>query len=274
MAEAVLYETHTHTTLCKHATGTIEEYAERAVARGMKGLTVTCHNPLPDEKSLSVRMREDEFDVYLGMVEQVQRGFEGRLDVLLGMEFDYAPEFEGYLGEQVKAAGFDYCLGSIHPQTDYYCEWYHKGDAFEDQKTYFDMIAKVAECGMFDCVSHPDLIKIFTREDWDLERVWPWIEEMLDRVEATGVAMELNTSGEIKVYPEFNPSERILGEMQRREIPVVIGSDAHAAVRVGDRWEKALRTLAGVGYTEINYYKQRERVSVGIDEGLKSLVEC
>ena len=44
----MLYETHMHTPLCKHAAGEPEDYAEVAQRRGLKGIIVTCHNPAPD----------------------------------------------------------------------------------------------------------------------------------------------------------------------------------------------------------------------------------
>ena len=44
----LLYESHSHTPLCKHARGEPEEYAAVAEARGLKGIIFTCHCPLPD----------------------------------------------------------------------------------------------------------------------------------------------------------------------------------------------------------------------------------
>ncbi|QQE10465.1 histidinol-phosphatase [Planctomycetota bacterium] len=271
MPQPILYETHTHTTLCKHADGSISDYADHAIARNLAGLTVTCHNPLPDNLSIAVRMREDQLPEYLKLVADAKAKYANKLDVLTGMEFDFAPEFIPYLQNQIESTKFDYCLGSIHPQTDYYMDRYHSDDPFENQKIYFDMIAKVAESKLFDCVSHPDLIKIFTKKHWNYEAIEPVIIDMLDRVAVTNVAMELNTSGEIKSFPEFNPSTRILEKMFKRSIPVVIGSDSHTPKRVADRWEKALNTLASVGYTEINYFKNRERIAVPIQNALASL---
>ncbi|MEZ4580079.1 MAG: hypothetical protein R3A10_00245 [Caldilineaceae bacterium] len=54
----------------------------------------------------------------------------------------------------------------------------------------------------------------------------------LDRIAATGVAMELNTSGLQKRIPEMNPARTILVEMRARGIPVMLGADAHVPERV------------------------------------------
>ncbi|WP_432798923.1 histidinol-phosphatase [Poriferisphaera sp. WC338] len=272
MNDRVLYETHSHTELCKHAQGSVKDYAMRAEERGFKGHTVTCHNPLPWGWSPQVRMFEEQFQEYLDMIHEVREAFAGHLDILTGMEFDYVPELEDYLLQQVTWADFDYCLGSIHPQTDYYLEKYKVDDEVENRRIYFDLIAKIAESDLFDCVSHPDLIKNFMPDVWDIDQAMTDIIPMLDRVAATGCAMELNTSGIHKKIAEMNPGSEILREMQNRDIPVVIGSDAHIPNRVGAQWEEALDMLESVGYTEINYFIQRQRTAVAISDARNSLL--
>ena len=58
------------------------------------------------------------------------------------------------------------------------------------------------------------------------------IRRCLDRIAATDTAMEINTSGLNKLYPEMNPGPQMLAEMCERGIPVVMGADAHDPVRV------------------------------------------
>lgn len=116
MPAPVLYETHSHTPLCKHATGLPGEYAAAAKARGLRGLTVTCHNPMPDGFSAWVRMDEEEFPEYLDLVAQAKEEWADELDVLLGLEADYFEGYESYLEKQLNSAEFNYVLGSVHPQ--------------------------------------------------------------------------------------------------------------------------------------------------------------
>ena len=87
------YESHTHTELCKHAKGSPDEYAAVAARRGLKGMTVTCHSPLPDGINAQVRMRPEELDVYEKLVRDAAAKWRGALDVRLGLESDYAPQF-------------------------------------------------------------------------------------------------------------------------------------------------------------------------------------
>ncbi len=93
----------------------------------------------------------------------------------------------------------------------------------------------------------------------------------LDRIAATGVAMELNTSGLLKALPEMNPSPSQLGLMRERGIPVVLGADAHMPRRVADGYAMALRMLQAAGYAEVSYFLERRRHEVPITEALASL---
>jgi histidinol-phosphatase (PHP family) len=83
--------------------------------------------------------------------------------------------------------------------------------------------------------------------------------------------MELNTSGELKSYAEMNPGPKMLHAMAKRNIPVVIGADAHVPERVADRYEKALDVLERVGYSEISFFLERKRQTVPISVARASL---
>lgn len=268
----LMYETHSHTPLCKHAVGLPGEYAAVAEARGLRGLTVTCHNPMPDGFSSHVRMGVDEFETYLTLVEQAREEWEGRVDVRLGLEADYFAGYESWLEQQLDAHDFHYVLGSVHPQIPEYKARYQQNDPFRFQQIYFELLADAAETGLFDSLSHPDLIKNQTSEHWLPDRLMPSICRSLDRIAATGIAMELNTSGANKVVAEMNPFPAMLGEMRAREIPVVIGADAHEPGRVADRFELALDLLSTVGYREVSCFLDRQRQTIPIDAARNSLM--
>ena len=89
--DPILYESHMHTPLCKHATGEPEAYAAVAEKRGLKGIIVTCHNPINEAWGAKYRMDIDQFDDYLAMVARARQAWAGRVDVRLGMECDYYP---------------------------------------------------------------------------------------------------------------------------------------------------------------------------------------
>ena len=272
MSRAIMYETHSHTPLCKHAEGWPDEYAMVAEQRGLKGLLVTCHNPMPNGFSAGVRMAEEQFVDYLAIVQRTREAFADRVDVRLGLEADYFEGMEGYLERQLQSAEFHYVLGSVHPQIAEWRERYWQDDLFEVQRKYFALLAKTAETGMFDSISHPDLIKNFTSTEWDPIRILPDICRTLDRIAETGVAMELNTSGVNKTISEMNPMPSMLEEIAKRGIPITLGSDAHVPHRVADGFEEALSLLLRSGFTRVSYFLERTRHDLCIQDALDSLL--
>ncbi|TWU20417.1 Histidinol-phosphatase [Novipirellula galeiformis] len=271
MTERILFESHSHTPLCMHADGLPSEYAEVAWQRGLKGINVTCHNPMPNGFSAHVRMREDQFDEYVNLVEQTRQQWEGRVEVRLGLEADYFEGHEAYVEKQLQSADFQFVLGSVHPQIGEFRERYWSSDVLEVQKTYFRLLAQSAETGLFDSLAHPDLVKNFTSEAWDLATIMDDIRSALDRIAATGVAMELNTSGVNKTISEMNPCPEMLVEMRQRNIPVTIGADAHQPERVADGYETAMELLQRCGYENISLFAGRKRYEVAIADALSSL---
>lgn len=271
MSERILFESHSHTPLCKHADGEPTQYAEVAERRGLKGLLVTCHNPMPNGFSAGVRMGEDQFDQYIDLVAEATDQYAGRVDVRLGLEADYFEGMEAYLEKQLGSADFHFVLGSVHPQIDEFRQRYWQDDLFEVQRVYFQLLAKSAETGLFDSISHPDLIKNFTANAWRPEAIMDEICRTLDRIADCGVAMELNTSGVNKTISEMNPMPAMLREIATRNIPITLGSDAHVPDRVADGFETALELLKACGFTHVSYFLNRKRQQVQIDAAMQSL---
>ena len=99
---------------------------------------------------------------------------------------------------------------------------------------------------------------------WSVSKILDDVCKSLDRIAATGVAMEFNTSGWRKPMAEPCPGPRILYEMARRRIPVTLGSDAHSPKRVGENFRKALRLIQAAGYRKVSVFQQRQRHDLDI----------
>jgi histidinol-phosphatase (PHP family) len=268
---SVFYDSHMHTPLCKHARGELEEYAKVAHRRGLEGIVFTCHNPTNDGWSPNTRMSMAEFDIYIRMVARARAAWAGQVDIRLGLECDYVPGMEPWLEKLTGLAEFHHVLGSVHPHLKDYKERYFDGDFVAFQRTYFEHLAMAAETGLFDTIAHPDLVKIVAPSEWNPDRMMDVIRRCLDRIAAVGTAMELNTSGLAKALAETSPGTAMLEEMHKRNIPVVIGSDAHAPQRVATAFEDALDILSATGYTHINIVLDRKRKEIPIAEARQSL---
>jgi len=268
---ALYYDSHMHTPLCKHAAGEPEEYCAQALKSGLKGIIFTCHCPMPDGFWPTVRMSESEFDVYLGLVQRAKDAYKNKLDVTLGIESEYFPGYEKYIENLHQRAPFDYCLGGLHWQAKEYLGKYEQGTIEGFRRIYFEHLAASAETGLYDCIAHPDLVKNYHPDSWCFAIIKNTVSSVLDRIAKTGVAMEMNTSGLNKSYSEMNPGNEMLRMMAERKIPIVVGSDAHKPVRVGEHFVTALNNLSEAGFEHVSYFKKRERHDLKISDVISSI---
>ena len=260
-----------HTPLCKHAWGEPEEYAQQALKAGLKGIIFTCHCPMPDGFWPTVRMSNSEFDTYVSLVHRAAEAFKGKIDIRLGIESEYFPGYEEWITKLHQRAEFHYVLGAVHWQAKEYLNKFETGTIENFRRTYFEHLAKSAESGLYDSLAHPDLVKNYHPDSWCFAIVKNTVATALDRIAATGVAMELNTSGLNKSYSEMNPGLEMLRMMAERKIPVVVASDAHRSTRVGEHFVTALNNLTEAGYEQVSYFLNRKRIDLNISDVLASL---
>ncbi len=273
MIQPIIYESHMHTPLCRHADGEPEEYAKIALRRGLKGMIVTCHNAMPAEFAHQGRMQPREVEEYVRIVERCRAAFEGRLDVRLGLEADYFPGYEAWVEKQLSELPLHHVLGSVHPQLpDWTKRYWNEEEPMIGIRHYFQHLADSAETGLFDTLAHPDLIKNMCKRFWDVRRAEDVIAASLDRIAKTGVAMELNTSGILKPVAEMNPCPDMLVMMRQRNIPVVVGADAHSPLRVAANYELAYELLEEAGYQNVSFFLNRKRQEISIADARASLI--
>jgi len=268
---AVLFETHAHTPLCKHAQGDPESFAKVAARRNLRGIVFTCHNPAPPDWSTAYRMEPQQFDEYVALIGRARRSMDGVADVRLGLESDWLPGLDDYLRKLHRRASFEYILGSVHPMIEEYRARYSAPTALDYQRTYFELLAAAAETELFDALAHPDLVKNLFADSWDVRFLEDEIGRALDRIARTGVALEVNTSGLLKEIAEMNPGPYILREAVRRNIPIVIGGDAHIPERVGGDFHRALEAVQQAGGTQVSFFLGRKRQDVPVEAALASL---
>lgn len=88
------FDLHTHHFRCGHADGTIRDYIEAAIAAGLDVIGISDHSPYfgsPSEQAFPrIAMAKSELVHYVEEVLSLQKEYEGRIDVLLGMESDFS----------------------------------------------------------------------------------------------------------------------------------------------------------------------------------------
>ncbi len=109
---------HVHTARCGHAGGETREYVLSALERGLVEIAITDHIPLyfldGEDPDPGIAMTAAELPGYVEEVLSLRDEFAGRIDVLLGIEADYADGREGELSEILSRYPWDVVLGSVH----------------------------------------------------------------------------------------------------------------------------------------------------------------
>jgi histidinol-phosphatase (PHP family) len=188
-------------------------------------------------------------------------------DLRLGIEADYVRGTEDRMAGLLDSHEWDYVLGSVHFLGEFAVDfddetdiWRHETTAERVWKRYFDAIAESALTGIFDVITHPDLVKIWgptrPRPAKDPRFYYePAIEAMLD----AGVAMEVSTAGLRKPVGEIYPARAMLEMAVDAGIPIALSSDAHHPEHLAHGYEEAVKLLSDCGVNEIAVFDQRER---------------
>ena len=235
-----MHDYHMHSHFCRHATGSLEQYARAAVARGINEICFTPHLPLPGFRpgflNDRLRMGSEDFPRYLEELERT-RALVPALTILSGVEADYMEGKEEYVERFLSANAFDFVLMSVHfirdwPEDQFVFDY--DRDPRPLERIYEDYLAAVRkgiETGLYDCVAHFDLIKKPGRPLLATHRAE--VEEIIRSCAARGMSAEINTSGARKEIGETYPSHEIVTLMSRLGCALTPGSDAHAPSQVG-----------------------------------------
>jgi histidinol-phosphatase (PHP family) len=242
-----------------HDTSSVEPFVEAAQAAGIDEVGFTEHvYYFKQTRSLWTVPYQTERCVYeiepyvQAVVEARGRGFP----VKLGLEVDYVPGREDETRELLAPYPWDYLLGSVHFIDGLGINGEPRLlDAIGVEETwrrYFDALAGAARSGLFDSLSHPDLVKIFGERAGSFD-----YEPVVGAIAESGVAIEVSTAGLHKPVRELYPHPDFLAACRERGVPVTLGSDAHGPDLVGRDFDRARELLRSVGYETITVFERR-----------------
>ena len=189
-------------------------------------------------------------------VEAVVQAKERDLPVKLGLEVDYVPGREEETRALLEPYPWDYLLGSIH---------YVDGLGVDSEprmvnalgvdgawQRYFETLAEAARSGLFDSLSHPDLVKIFG-DELEAFDYGPAVSAIAE----SGVAIEVSTAGLRKPVGKLYPHPDLLAACREAGIPITLASDAHTPNLVGRDFDRALELLRSAGYETVTVFEDR-----------------
>jgi histidinol-phosphatase (PHP family) len=242
-----------------------EEYVEQARRAGVDEIGFSDHvyyfrqgKHLWEIPSMVERCSDDLDQYVAAVVEAKSRG----LPVKLGLEVDYFPGIEAELAALLEPYPWDYVLGSIHFVDGFPVDQepglVHRVPVGEAWRRYFVWLRNAARSGLFDCLAHPDLIKIFGMRAPEEETHYLHVETA-DAIEAAGVCIEVSAVGLHKPVGELYPDRGLLAACHERGVPITLASDAHQPAHVGRDVVRAAALAREVGYETLTVFERRER---------------
>ncbi len=248
-----------------HTVEAVERFVEASTARGVDEIGFTEHvyyfeqtKHLWDEDFMLKRCVHN-LDRY---VQAVLDAKEGGLPVKLGLEVDYVLGRERETADALAPYPWDYLLGSVHYVDGFAVDQepglVEKLSPAEGWRRYFVWLRNAARSGLFDSLSHPDLVKHHGPRP-DPEAVQWLHEETADAIEAAGVCVEVSAAGLHKPVGELYPDPSLLEALAAREVPITLASDAHVPQNVGRDLDRAVELARSVGYETVTVFDRRER---------------
>jgi histidinol-phosphatase (PHP family) len=267
----MIVDYHTHSALCRHASGDVEEYILRALELGFDEIGCSDHAPLPEDYDDVHRMTlEEYYRTYAPRVTELISKYDTRIRVRRGMEVDYLAWAQQWNSAFIAENDFDFVIGSVHfvgkrgEEKPLFGKEYDPSEIESLYEGYFLEIARSATSGLFDVIGHCDIVKKFgafvSRHVEEL--TWQALQE----IKKAGLCIEINTSGLRRDEREVYPGEKILGMVRDLKIPLTLGSDAHKPEQVGFQFDKGLELVEKFGSGRISVFDRRQRSELKVSK--------
>ncbi len=249
---------HTHTTRCKHAIGTDEQYVQAAIESGFDVLGFADHAPwaFGTDYVSHCRMPADQWTDYKQSILALKEKYAGQISLHLGLECEYYPKYLDQL-KRLRDDGCEYLIFGNHflyteetfPYTGSQCR--------EDKGVmeYAEQAVEAIRTGLFAYIAHPDLYMMYRDE---LSPVCMEAADMIcQAAKEARMPIEYNLlglSGEMYGHPRGYPNQDFWQYVRKWDNDVIIGVDAHDPAHLRDQqvWDTAIARLNAMGHRLVN----------------------
>ena len=280
---------HNHHNRCGHALGSIEDYINVAIEKGLSEIGIADHfpfgavtdDPKYTELFKTISMTVEDFPDYIREIKGLRDKYSGEIDVRISTEMSFVTSGK-HLERQKKVLepfmdDFDYLLCGIHELKfdGLPVILFNAGKGPETLRThgedkihleYIKKMRDMVETGYFDIIAHLDNHKFLwlPNEPTYSEDVWQELIALLDRIKSKGMAVEINTSGAWKGALSQFPSDIIVKALIQRDIPLTLCSDAHRPENIGYQFQAFIKKAKSWGLTHLCTYEKRKQRLVPI----------
>lgn len=255
---------HIHPSYSIDAEGTLDEFCQVALERGLEEIAFTTHldtDPKGDDFYVIIDGEKkdirqgDWLDHYESSIRTIGDKYcEHGLKVLLGVEVDIYPEVLENLPEQFFRTDFDIVIGSVH-LIDHlaisikdHAEIIFRRHSLEKMgQSYFSKLIKGASMSFVDVMGHIDIYRRYGEDIYGdkVNDIWrEYIDELASEMLRNNVGFEINTSSWRRGQSEPMPCREIVKALIERGVRIItIGSDAHTPRDVGLGIPEAMEML-------------------------------
>ncbi len=234
---SILANYHTHTPRCLHATGTEEEYIQTAIQQGYDILGFSDHTPWPFPSYESYcRMPMQQLPEYVSTLRELQKKYADRIQLHLGLEAEYAPEYMDWLRGIKQEYHLDYLIFGNHfyltEESGVYFGKENPDRALID--AYVEHTVKAMESGLYNYMAHPDLF--LNRAPGIDDHTEKALRQICEAAVKYDMPLEYNLLGESRRIDEKRAEHGLCGYTcpdfwkiaLEYPIRVIVGCDAHA----------------------------------------------
>lgn len=238
---------HSHTVRCNHATGTMVEFVEAAMERGMKIFGFSDHTPqyFPGDYYTFMRMKPYELPEYCMDVHKLQKQYRDRIRLHLGLEVEYYPAYWNQLIPRLQDAGIEYIILGQHWLGNEINEPGSAGVTGDEGilRRYCHQVCEAMETGKFTYIAHPDYINYVG----DAKIYQHHIRDLCRTAKQSGTPLEMNFLG--IAYERHYPNPLFWEVAAEEGCAVVFGVDAHSPAQIlnAQPEEKALEIVDRFG---------------------------
>ena len=254
---------HVHPDYSIDSRTSIETYCEKAERIGLQVLGFSTHfdiNPVRadvdpfmvvDGKKVAADNRA--LQSYIENCLRARKQFPN-LRLMIGLEVDYFPGVEEKIASLKNEFDFDYLIGSVHcidstnlssaREAPIYCRSHTLEQLGDD---YFDLLYRVADCGLFDIIGHADYYLRFCAFQYGPEifNIYKGrLERVVEAAIRTNTGFEINTSYKRHGGDTFFPRPDFIQAVAGLGATInSLGSDSHHEDHLGVDINNALTFL-------------------------------
>lgn len=281
---------HVHSNYSSDCESTMESMVSRALNLSLQRLCFTDHMdydypPTADDYSFLFEMKP-----YLETFHQLKSKYEGKIQLLHGIELGLQPHLGPKIQELTSSYQFDFILGSSHVvegSDPYYRDYWEENSQEQGIRKYFESILENCKSisnyhvyGHLDYIVRytPDMVNYknshkerfsnrelfastlpFDTYSFDLYK--DIIEEILKTLISNGKGIELNTAGLKYGIGHPHPRKEILSLYKDLGGEILtIGSDAHRPEHIAYGFSYGAELLKSLGFQYYTVFEQGKAI--------------